>query len=36
MEIFFSVIEMAVKKCVPIGKAQSKKYPRWMNKTAGK
>jgi endonuclease/exonuclease/phosphatase family metal-dependent hydrolase len=31
---FCSVIEIAVKKSVPIGKAQSKKYPRWMNKTA--
>jgi hypothetical protein len=30
----FSVIEIAVKKSVPIGKAQSKKYPRWMNKAA--
>jgi hypothetical protein len=25
---------MAVKKFVPIGKGQSKKYPRWMNKAA--
>jgi hypothetical protein len=31
---FCSVIEIAVKKFVPIGKAQSKKYPKWMNKAA--
>jgi hypothetical protein len=31
---FCSVIETAVKKFVPIGKDQSKKYPRWMNMAA--
>jgi hypothetical protein len=31
---FCSVIEIAVKKFVLIGKAQSKKYPRWMSKAA--
>jgi hypothetical protein len=31
---FCSVIEIAVKKFVPIGKTPSKKYSRWMNKAA--
>jgi hypothetical protein len=31
---FCLVIEIAVKKFVPIGNAQSKKYSRWMNKAA--
>lgn len=31
---FCSIIDTAVEKFVPLGYAKSKKYPRWMNKTA--